>query len=107
MTLQYPDTDNLDDVYVDGGLANRNRGIDIDLNVQRNPYQRIYIKFNISGIPTNQIIDNSKLCLYLYNDQGSQIVYASHVYVHDWNEGSLDNEDASGQDYTTNITGFN
>lgn len=104
LMLQAGDIDNLGDVYVDGGLANRNRGIDSDLNVQRNSYQRIYIKFNISGISSGQIIDDSQLCLYLYNDQSSQTIFASHVYVHDWNEGSEDNIDVSGQDYTTNIT---
>jgi len=104
LKLQDADTENLEDVYVDGGVANKNRGIDTDLQVQKNPYQRVYIKFDISQIPANQIINDSKLCLYLYNDQGTQTVYASHVYVNNWVEGSEDGVDVSGQDYTTNIT---
>lgn len=104
LTLQEADTDNLGDAYVDSGIANKNKGLNEDLKIQKNPYQRTYIKFDISPIPANQIIDNSKLCLYLYNDQGTQMVSASHVYVHDWNEGTEDGTDVSGQDYTTNIT---
>jgi len=104
LKLQTADSDNLGDVFADGGVANKNRGISSDLKVQRNPYQRVYIKFNISGVPVGQIIDNSQLCLYLYNDQGAQTVFASHVYVHDWDEGSEDGIDVSGQDYTTNLT---
>ena len=90
VTLQEADADNLDDAYVDGGIANKNKGTNTDLRIQKNPYQRTYIKLDISQVPLNQIIDNSKLCLYLYNDQGIQTVFASHVYVHDWNEGTED-----------------
>jgi len=104
LMLQVADSENLGDVFADGGVANKNRGIDTDLKVQRNPYQRIYIKFNISGVPSGQIIDGSQLCLYLYNDQGTQTIFASHVYIHNWNEGTEDNVDVSGQDYTTNLT---
>jgi len=94
----------LDDAYVDSGTGNKNRGISTDLQVQRNAYQRVYIKFNISSIPQNQAIDNSLLCLYMHTDASSQIINASHVYTHNWSEGSEDGTDVSGQDYTTNIT---
>ena len=104
LTLQDADTDNLGDAYVNGGLANRNYGIDTDLKTERNSYQRTYIKFNLSAILSTQIIDESKLCLYLYNDQGTQTISVNHVYVFNWNEGTEDNLDVSGQDYTTNIT---
>ena len=104
MILQIAEEDKLDDAYVDGGIANKNKGINTDLKIQRNPYQRTYIKFNISAVPETQIINDSQLCLYLYNDQGSQTINVNHVYVHDWNEGSEDGTDVSGQNYTTNIT---
>ena len=104
LTLQDADTDNLGDAYVNEGLANRNYGIDSDLKTERNSYQRTYIKLNLSAIPSTQIIDESKLCLYLYNDQGTQTISINHVYISDWDEGTENNLDVSGQDYTTNIT---
>ena len=35
LMLQTADTENLDDVYADAGVANKNRGIDTDLKVQK------------------------------------------------------------------------
>ena len=104
LTLQEANSENLGDAYVNENFANRNYGTSTNLETERNPYKRIYIKFNISFVPQGQIIDNSKLCLYMYNDQASQTIHASHVYVNDWNEGTENNVDVSGQDYKTNIT---
>ncbi len=105
LMLQEAGIENLGDAYVSDVLqGKRNYGISSDLEVERSSDQRTYIKFNISAVPENQIINDSQLCLYLYNDQGSQTINVNYVYVHDWNEGSEDGTDVSGQNYTTNIT---
>lgn len=76
-----------EDVYVDKLTSNRNSGDKDYLKVQRSAWQRAYLKFNISTIPENQIIDNASLCLFLDNDQGSQTISANHVYDDSWCEG--------------------
>ena len=75
------------DAYVSKGYPNKNYGDVNELKVQRVTWQRAYLKFNISSVPDNQIIDNASLCLYLYNDQGSQRISANHVYDDSWCEG--------------------
>jgi len=87
LTLQTPDIDNLDDVYVDKLSANKNYGDKDYLKVQKSTWQRGYLKFNISAIPINQIIDNASLCMFLDNDQGSQTISINHVYNDSWCEG--------------------
>lgn len=86
LMLQVADLDNLRDSYVKGDIANTNYGSETDLHVKWGTPKRIaYLTFNISGIPSNQIIDNSSLCLYIYNDQGTQTIGGYHVYE-SWNE---------------------
>ena len=75
------------DAYVDKSTPNRNYGESEDLKVQRVAWQRTYLKFNISSIPNNQVIDNATLCLYLYNDQADQNISINHVYDNSWCEG--------------------
>ena len=90
LMFQEPDTENLGDAYVKGDAANKNFGLSDELHVKwGTPKRNAYLKFNISLIPENQIIDNASLCLYLYADQGNPITYVYHVYS-DWDEGSLD-----------------
>jgi len=87
LMLQTADSDNLGDTYVSKGNPNKNYGDVNELKVQRVTWQRGYLKFNISAIPDNQIMDNASLCLYLFNDQGSQTISANHVYDDSWCEG--------------------
>ena len=92
LTLQEADSDNLGDSRVYGAFNNRNYGLSEELYVKwGSPKYNSYLKFNISAIPSGQIIDSSELCLYLFNDQAAQTISAYHVY-NNWNEGSLDNE---------------
>jgi len=63
--LQEVDSENLKDSYVSGtgGEVNNNFGSDISLKTGN--LARIYISFNLSFVPTNQNINNSKLCVYV------------------------------------------
>lgn len=89
LMLQTAGSDNLGDAMVRGDLPNTNYGLDLSLEVKwGTPKRNSYTQFNISGIPSNQIIDDAKLCLYLYDDQGSQTIYAYHVYT-DWEESII------------------
>ena len=89
LTLQDADTENLADAEVKGDSANTNYGSEEDLEVKWGTPKRIsYITFNLFSIPSNQVIDNSSACLYLYNDQGSQTIGAYHVYK-TFNESSI------------------
>ena len=83
LMLQTADSDNLGDAYVVQGQLDTNYGSDNDLIVKlgSSDSKNSYLNFNISAIPDNQIIDNSSLCVYLYNDRlGSVIISAYHVY---------------------------
>lgn len=88
------------DAYVKGDAANTNKGSDPELLVKwGTPKRNSYLEFNISSIPDNQIIDNSTLCLYLWNDQGSQTIGAYHV-TENWNESEITwNNQPCGTDF--------
>jgi hypothetical protein len=89
LMLQVADTENLGDVYVGGDSANTNFNYRDYLLVKwGTPKRNTYLNFNISDIPDDQIIDNSQVCLYLYDDQGAQTIYVYSVYV-DFNESTL------------------
>jgi hypothetical protein len=105
LTLQDADSDNLGDARVYGSFNIRNYGLSEELYVKwGSPKYNSYLTFNLSAVPSGQIIDSSKLCLYLFNDQASQTISAYHVYS-DWNEGSLDNEVCGDNcEVTQNIT---
>ncbi|MEM0465477.1 MAG: DNRLRE domain-containing protein [Candidatus Pacearchaeota archaeon] len=69
------------DAEVRGDYPNKNYGSETDFSVRwGTPKKNSYLKFNISSIPNNQIIENATLCAYLYNDQSSQTIGAYHVY---------------------------
>lgn len=83
LMLQTADSDNLGDAYVD---TDTNHG---DLTILRiGDIYRIYINFNLSGIPENQAIDNATLCLYVLNTKKTQLINVNHVYV-DFNESII------------------
>jgi len=87
--LQEADVDNLGDAYVGGDQPNTNYGSAGDFFVKwGSPKRNSYLRFNISAVPSGQIIDNSSLCLYLWNDQGSQTIGVYEV-VWAWNESGI------------------
>jgi len=100
LNLQSPDTDNLDDAYVKGDLPNQNYGSDTDLYVKSGtPKRNAYLRFNISYIPEDKIIDNAEACLYLSDDKGEQTISVYHVYS-EWEESTITwNTQPCGQDF--------
>ena len=83
LMLQIADSDNLGDSYTISGTPNINAGSNEELHLTGGTGKRYpYLNFNLSGIPSNQIIDNAELCLYLFND-ADQILnnYVHHVYI--------------------------
>jgi len=86
-TVKIGGSGNGEDVYFDKSTPNRNHGDKDYLKVQKLTWQRAYLKFNISEIPSGQVIDNASLCLFMYDDQGSNILLANHVYDDSWCEG--------------------
>jgi hypothetical protein len=104
LTLQDADIDNLGDVYVGGDSPNTNfNDRDYLLVKWGTPKRNTYLNFNISLIPNNQIIDDAKICLYLYNDQGTQTIRAHHVYF-DFNESVLTwNNQACGINFDNSV----
>lgn len=87
--LQSNVTGNLKDAYVSKAAPNTNYGSVDNLRVQASPYLRTYINFNITSVPHNGYgITDSELCLYIYNDQGSQTISVHRVYSY-WNESVI------------------
>ena len=87
LMLQEVDIDNLGDSYVSsGGDSDVNFGSSVLLRIGSTA--RIYIAFNISGIPENQNIDNASLCLYVLNTKKVQLINISHVYL-EFNESNV------------------
>lgn len=108
--LQDADTENLDDAYVKQSGPDRNYGIAVSIFVVLetsfgNTF-RSYIKFNISGIPSGQTIDEAILFTYpvtvLTGDAPNISVH--HVYNNTWVEGTEDDKSVVGQSSDTNIT---
>ncbi len=86
--LQTADTENLEDTYVNSrsNRVNTNYGGDTSLSLR--DYQarrrRIYIKFNISEIPSGVVIDEAKFCIYLYSNGATSSASVHHVYDYTW-----------------------
>jgi len=79
------------DAYISSAFPNTNYGSIDELDVKwLNSGAKLssYVKFNISSIPNNQVIDNSLLCLYMFSDTSSHNISAYHVYA-DWSESSV------------------
>ena len=87
LMLQEAGTENLMDAYV-GAAGDANKNFGTSTLLKTGDTARIYMMFNISEIPANQNADNSILCLYV-STKKVQLINVSHVYVHDWNEGSI------------------
>lgn len=81
---QTPDVDNLEDSSVLENLPDNNYGTNDDLwfgEISESNRAWSYLKFNLSQIPTINIIDSANLCLYMYEnnyDTGEQVI--SWVY---------------------------
>ncbi len=93
VTLQDPNTENIDDSYVVESLPNNNFGTNAELKVQDFPLfnKRVYIKFNISEVPIaeNIVYKNATLSLYLFSDLGTFNVSSYHVLNQSWNEEGI------------------
>jgi hypothetical protein len=79
----FESSDIIGDAYVISGNPNTNFGSDDELHLSAGTGRRYsYLSFNVSGIPVDQVIDGSELCLYLFTDV-AQILndYVHHVYV--------------------------
>jgi hypothetical protein len=63
--LQTADTENLEDTYVDSGYADINYGSANNLDALSS--QWIYIKFNLTKVPSGQTINSANLSLYDYS----------------------------------------
>ena len=85
--LQTADTENLDDTWTERiDNPSNNHGSDTSLNLDATRDWRIYIKFDISGISPNAILE-----AYLYLNGGhtngpTPDVHIYHVTKHDWAE---------------------
>jgi hypothetical protein len=90
--LQYPDNETLDDTHVGKAYPTQNYGSNQSLRVYQLSYspERIYIKFNISSVPANQVIENAQLALFLdsYSVPGPS-VSAYNVYNQTWTEETI------------------
>jgi len=88
------------DARVSGDSPNGNFGSDDELHVKwGTPKDNSYLEFNISSVPSNQVIDSASLCLYLFNDQGSPNSSVYHVYS-DWEEDVITwNSQPCGTDF--------
>lgn len=96
--LQDADTENLDDAeIIAAGFADYNMGASTRLMIRSDSTTaRVYIKFNISVIPSGQIIDEAKLFLYKYARSGTPKFYVvHHVFNNTWIEGTLSFGDCS------------
>jgi len=107
--LQDADTENLEDAYVRDNFPDHNRGIDDDLYLVvggSNGFYRIYIKFDISSIPSGQVIDDAQFSLYKHSNvnTGTSDISVYHVYNNTWVEGSGNHLDVTGQSAETNIS---
>lgn len=88
-------TENLEDTYVSEVAPDDNLGLEIGMSageVTTNTASWSYIKFNITSVPADQIIDDSKLCFFVYqNDYDTGETATSWVYSLDnqtWWEGN-------------------
>ncbi len=71
--LQDADTENLEDAFVAQNFANNNFGTNVNLEIGEQSLDSItvrktFIKFNISEIPSGQVIDLAELNLYEFID---------------------------------------
>jgi len=92
------------DAYVSSAFPNTNYGSSDKLDVKGLNTLKLnsYIDFNISSIPSNQIIDNSLLCLYMFSDSGSHTISAYNVYTN-WQENTITwNNQPCGADFANN-----
>jgi len=93
--LQDVDIENLEDTYVDETDPTKNYGSGKDLVMRANTAVlherlRIYIKFNISPIPSGQTIDDAQLYLWRVYDHGTPYDYSLHlVYNQTWLEQNI------------------
>lgn len=89
ITLQDADTEVLEDSYVWNFLPNTNFGSLVTCQVAPNDQERIYIKFNISSLPTGATILDSNLRLYK-NGGSTGNISVHEVFSHyDWNEDTI------------------
>lgn len=111
VVLQDANTENLEDTYVDETFADTNYGSLTWLSATCDTIpingNYILIKFNISTIPSNQIIDKADFNMYLYDnglDSGESInITAHHYYNQTWLETfpTWNNKPTAGTDYNT------
>jgi len=91
--LHDPDTEILDDSYGRKSAADTNYGSDISMSITTGATEaRSYIKFNLSAIPPEAIINSAVLRLRLASLDGyasSHNVSVFHVYDSTWNESSI------------------
>lgn len=80
--------ENLGDVYVKKNPPDKNSNTDELIVSGNNPGRNSYLKFNISLVPDEKIIENAELCLYLYDKAQDIIIYAHQVYSN-WNESQM------------------
>jgi len=102
-TVSIPGSNGGGDTYVASGSPNKNFG-DIDnLHVRmQSPTRRSYLMFNVSSIPSNQKIDNSTLCMYMYDDISDDEIFVHHVYNKSWCEGDGGNDGSPECEITWN-----
>ena len=107
--LQDANTENLDDSNVRHSSPDYNSGSSSVLDVWRNQgfshnyTKRTYIKFNISSIPSDSIIQDASLYLWLFDSSSSTgyEVDVHHVYKHTWREETItwNNQPCGGWDF--------
>lgn len=94
ITLQTPNTENLQDAYVEYGSPTTNRGSlqYLVLREKASFKERIYITFNISSIPEGSTILDSTLYLYIYLNNlgaGDYLNATLHNVTFSWEESSI------------------
>jgi len=104
--LQDADTENLEDSYILSANPNNNYGTSNNLVIgwgsTTNENERVWIKFNISSIPSGQAVDDAKLYLYFHDsgtDGGSPDgIKCYHSTNQTWNEDKITWNDQPSND---------
>lgn len=89
--LQAPNTENLEDAYVYGGGPTTTYGGEASLGIRNDGggSVRVYTKFNLSKVPSGQVIEEAIVSLYLYVFGGTDTASVYHVYEQTWDDGTI------------------
>jgi hypothetical protein len=79
------------DSYVDQQNPNTNYGTstEIDVQARNNRARRAFVRFNITGIPSNAVVTSANISLYKYGGSTSSRTYNAYRVTANWAESTV------------------